>query len=390
MSYGEFRENLADGESEYSYLYQRYGLRRLLYGGRNPFDEDPKECAYRLVWEQVLECFRLGEIGDNACYYISQEKASSLLYWYSNQIGIGKPPRNEDFPAMDNEVSMDTNFLRNKILQKIFTIYYSDLAKRSDGIVKDYFEENGVYYDVSKWTEENQKEAVKYRVDKALNELSESKVQLPNIRFSSDFPPLFELIKAIDSIEKLGEDVVSPILPFPDISPDEAIIHLKARGGKQNWTPDIICSQFSEQRMKQYIEEFFIIFLCEYRKIIESNFPGIKELFNFYMENPNRLYVEYHQNDTPASFKYVFYRKEGDEEFLPEVIMNPRVSSISRFYGMGAVHRTSKASLLCPNIFTNFRKGVYAEKVERMNRVRSWVIGTVVDELDKIDLHALI
>jgi hypothetical protein len=95
----------------------------------------------------------------------------------------------------------------------------------------------------------------------------------------------------VETLLRIRDTIEKPLIPFGDLK------KISPRRGA--WS----VVEYSQEAMKQYVEEFFKVFLNAYRETVKTNFPNLKEYFPLYSKGPLHVIVEYYldeRNDRPG------------------------------------------------------------------------------------------
>lgn len=111
------------------------------------------------------------------------------------------------------------------------------------------------------------------------------------------------------------------LLPPPDVSQAEVRLRLIREGYDHDRTSEIIRAQYSDNQLKKYITAFFEIFFVEYRGLIESCFPTLKDSIPFYANLPAGVCVEIIDSEFGAEIRCGY--KYSNTEPKIDIVINP-------------------------------------------------------------------
>lgn len=113
-----------------------------------------------------------------------------------------------------------------------------------------------------------------------------------------------------ESLLKKNRMIDGPILPLGDLE------RKSPRPGA--WS----INEYSPSRMKEYIQQFFKIFLVEYRFMVENNFPSLKNHFRLFNQSPSLVVAEFDLEQHPVSrgsLDYAILKNENGEDDEVEI-----------------------------------------------------------------------
>ena len=210
------------------------------------------------IFKQLKEIIDKGKISVYNSDILLLEQVSTILYYYSKQLGYSYKLNDYYLPRFDLIYPINLSDLKDRIYKFRVTEHY-------------------------KW--QNLEPKIRAaKVDEALRE----NLNIPILKTTGDFPPFEELFKIIEILLNKGyNEIVEHHLPYPDISLNETKTFLS----RNLDIPQIRTLQFSQEQAKLYIERFLEHFESCYKEFVECSFPTFKDNFPFFSTMPHEYFV---------------------------------------------------------------------------------------------------
>ena len=126
--------------------------------------------------------------------------------------------------------------------------------------------------------------------------------------------------------EQVGNVIEEPLFPFPDIPLSQVDLRVRQRGGNVSYIPDIVTVQYSDEKLKKYVQLFFLKFIEEYNIIVKTCFPTRKQQLAFYRSQPILVVVECDTNNLNRfNLKYGYVSNSVSKNTV-QVRINPESS----------------------------------------------------------------
>lgn len=309
----EYNENVVkivnNNIDEKKELY-RYGCGIIKSKSNNFMKIDPKQHAYDEVKEQILELIENGRLNEQKNINLVIEKIINIKYFKELNLKLNKSNL-EHFVLNANKVlPIDCK----KELYKL-QIYFYKLYFR----IKDFKEKS-----------KNIKPGDIIKLDENIIVINaknafEQGIEIEFEKLTDDDLYLFILLKSFKIIENKINNIEIPLLPPPDISYGE-ILNLINKGIiRKNIVEDIILAHYRNNQLKKYIKKFFYLFLVEYKILIETCFPTLKNQFKLYSLLPVELNLKVEtkeKNDWNGLTLY--FNKSKNKKDNIKIYFNPK------------------------------------------------------------------
>ncbi len=242
-------------------LYIRKGVYSVHSTNKHLFATNQYNTVRQEIFKQLKEIIDKGRISGYTSDILLLEQVSTILYYYSKELGY--------------------NFtIKDYYLPRFSLIYPIDLKELKDKIYKSVVIE---YYKRQYHLNAKLKAA---KIDAALR----TKIDIPRLDIVGNFPPLEELGKIVEILLKKGYNKIGEHhLPYPDISTNETIL-ISKREQKLD-IQKIRSLQFSQEQAKLYVECFLKHFDSCYKEFVEENFNTFKNKLPFFSTLPHEYFV---------------------------------------------------------------------------------------------------
>ena len=339
-------------------------IKNIQTSGSDFLNNDPYNEATVLIKEKLEKIIFDGELFEDESEDILKEKVLAIIYNYYEEINIELKIRNYSLLNLIEDLPINLDDILKKIKLKFAERYYEDL-----------FIENNIRNGVFNLTIDR-----KIIKEKALDALKRN-LDIPDPKVSGKVPP-FGVLK--DSIMILKEhfrcmEINEHVLPTPDISYRESQKILSEKQKRTNYIPDVILSQFSNERLKEYFEIFFSKFLEVYKKLIEINFSGLEDSFTLYKKLPVLVRCQIFLDQEWIPLSYGIKEIEGSSKVIVEI--NPKDLIDWREYRVTSqltsdiLRNTRPVDLVSNSIF---------EKAREHCPLRNFIYNWILDEYRSI------
>lgn len=262
------------------------------------------------IFEQLKEFIQKGRLSAYNSDILLLEQVALIVYFYQKQLGYDDRLDDLYLPRFEQIYPIDLDDLQKRIYR--FRAY--EHYRRTD------------YHLPSNVVRQMVEEAVQGDFD------------IPMLKITGDFPPLEELSKIVNILQKKGFSILEQHhLPYPDKSLSEARAF-----NQQNYGADIDklrSLQYSTEQSRLYIEMFFKHLDICYKEFIEYLFPVLKDEMKFYSTLPHEYLIYMKENDV---YKRDFfgYRQSKDGQTrvifqgyksMEEAFKEDKISSFSGF-----------------------------------------------------------
>ena len=239
------------------------------------FIGNPENKAIDLIFNQLKEIAKNRELYESKNVSILKEKILAVIHEYPKDFNLDVNPKGIFITNFENSYPINLDKILDKINYAYAFAYYKqksqlEFVKKNIG----KFPSNNAIESLARTNAEN---AIK------------NKVQIP-VSGIFENVTLYILKSAIISLQEFESNISEHYLPEPDINHDDIIGNIKKYGGIEHFIKDKIIGQFSEKRLIEYVEAFFILFLKEYKIFIEQNFSGLEHKFQLYSRLPVNIY----------------------------------------------------------------------------------------------------
>lgn len=249
---------------------------------------DPKEAANEEIRDQLTKMVEKGQLNEEANFSLAIEKIFSILYSFGEKLGLKKPQRHSWVLRVDHLLPIGCADIASRL--KLFNakrFYEWEVTQEmiKEGGIQVSRDGGAISYSVNQIQ-------INPEVERRAKLAIERGMEIPEPNIVGDFPPFKALASALRTVQTKRDEIKEPLLPEPDIPQDEIADRIQQRGGRLSWILDIIAVQYSDVQLKRYLEVFFSLFLTEYRTLVETCFPRLKNKLWFYELSPAFIYVE--------------------------------------------------------------------------------------------------
>lgn len=261
-------------------LFFQKGVHSIHSSHKSLLVADQYKVVKQNVFKKLKEIVKKGNISVYDSDILLKEQVSTILYFYSKELGYKFDIVDYYQPRFDKIYPINLKHLKEQIYK--FR-------------VKEFFKRQDI--------------DSKIRAEK-ISEALQNKMDVPRLNIRGDFPPFEELFKIVEILISKGYDELTEHhLPCPDISLNETkAFFLRKLDIDQSRT-----LQYSEQQAKLYIENFLKHLDSCYKKIIEDNFPTFKDKLPFFMTLPHEYFV-YARNVGNSKSNWLGYRQSKYQE----------------------------------------------------------------------------
>ncbi len=260
---------------------------------RNNFWEPEKE-AKKIIKEKLKEIIEHGNLYEDENVEMLKEYVLSILFNYSKEIGIELNIKNALVLNLEGNYPIDFNEVLKKIKYIYAQRYYEQINIQeliASGKIIVNKMGNTYSYNMNRSILDTEK------INQKAQEAVEQNLKIPEPNIINEVPPFKRLKKAIIKLNKKGIKITKAILSVPDIEYNDIQSKVEKKGGRVGWIPDLVMAQYSDNKIVQYVEEFFTLFLKEYKIIIENNFVGLENNFSLYSKLPVLVYCKVNKNN---------------------------------------------------------------------------------------------
>lgn len=287
LSEGDKIIELLDSIPSKDYLF-KIGLKSERFRRDDFLTVEPAVAARAEIKEQLGKIIEEGRLNEEFNVGIAKEKAVAIIFKCSEQLGYGKI-RNHYIPRIGHLLPINCDELLKRVkLIYAREYYYKEVVeeKIKSGEIQTKGDGSFVSYSVDN-TQIDFDE-----INRKARTAVENDQPIPVPRVIGDIQIYSVLTKALETIKTESSEISEPLFPPPDIPTESIYERVISNGGKPGWIPDLVCAQYSESQLKKYIEAFFDAYLKEYQKLMEVNFPTIKNYVPYYSKLPTGFYVE--------------------------------------------------------------------------------------------------
>jgi len=294
---------------------------------RDFISENPIIAAQEDVADQLRKIVKTGKLNESYNEGLAFEKAIAIIYNNLPELGFSKMAPNNWLPDIRHLYPISCDEIVKRVRLIYASEYYRNEAIQEEintGRIK--VQRKGQYSSCQIDLRQLNHDDIERKAQTAV----EKGMQIPESRVIGESQLYSVLLDTIKTIQKKYSKISGPLLPSPDISGNDIYSILRSKGGRFNSIPHHIIVQYSDDQLKKYIDSFFRTFFIEYKKIIETCFPTIKNKIPFYAEFPSGVYVEADTNNLNVSEGRLQYGyKYDNSEPHIEVIINPAEPLIS-------------------------------------------------------------
>lgn len=272
-------------ERSYKELYD-LGVASSIGGGANFLNEDPKKSAAKYTLEMINKAIQRGNLNESNSETTLQEGILAIISTndFLHENSHLDENINHHLPLNLDEIHKEIQlaFGREQYKTLWMNKYIEGEQKKNP---------NQTIFSTPPIPEEKRKEFEKDLVAS----VEHGKVfNAPNISNYRELKVINALITQLSvHTKKLKEHV----LPLPDLN---EVPHYRNK-----------FSNYSRERLIEYIEKFYFKAIESYKKIVALNFPGLLHKLDFINKLPNEILVEIHRNPEIRWFRYAFTHHEN-------------------------------------------------------------------------------
>jgi hypothetical protein len=261
-----------------------------------------KEVIKHEIEDQINKIIKEGRLNEKNNKYLSTEKALAIYYVLSGDQYISGIDMRERLKTI-NTLPINLNDIEHALRYKKALRYYKDKLvreKREQGVIKETWDGSHVSYSYSysdvDWV------WIKKKADYAVK----NKIELKdNVRYTDLEIIEKNLSEAIDCLKTHGIlEIKEKLLPEKDAVSRSYYI----------W------DNYSFDTLVEFIFRLYNLFLKEYKIIIETNFPTLKDHFKLYSLMPIKVFIhisEHSKGSNHVFFQYVCKNSElGENEVI--------------------------------------------------------------------------
>lgn len=332
-----------------------------------------KEVIKHEIEDQINKIIEEGGLNEKNNKYLSTEKALAIYYvLLSGDQYISGIDMRERLKTI-NTLPINLNDIKNALRYKKALRYYEDKLvreKREQGVIKETWDGSHVSYSYSysdvdwAWIKKKADSAVKNKI-----ELKD------NVRYTDLEIIEKNLSEAIDCLRTHGIlEIKEKLLPENDAV------------GMSRYTLD----DYSPDTMIKYIFRTYKLFLQEYKTIIETNFPTLKDHFKLYSLMPIKVFIHIREHSKGSKHVFSQYVCKNNELGENEVILcNEDDLEMDRNKGellfKGKYHKVDYYAISFAHSFLSWHKN-YAEFdiPSELGSLRNLVYSKIVSEIKDV------
>lgn len=278
----KLRENLNDEFFE-------FGIRGKVIGSskRNFLSMSPREFAIEEIKGQLEEIVKNGRLNESNNCGISLEKFLVILDCWGRHLGLFNEVRGRG--EFEKLLPIELDDVVNLIKLDYARYHYRNEMEN------EKIKKTGVT--TTSWSSEDY-QIIEERAKQAFKKGIE--FQRPNI--AGDVPPWEALENCIKILLSKYKSIKTTLLPGPDLPKTSRFYVYEDR--------------YSDEQLQKYLQVFYEMFLEEYRILVETNFPTLKEKFELYSKLPVKIVIEidrFENSSTRKSERGIKYIKIPDQ-----------------------------------------------------------------------------
>lgn len=265
-------------------VFNKYHARKVHGSYLDLIRNDTRHSVLQNIREQLTSIINEMTLDESNSPTLEIEKVTHIVYYYRKELGYCKV-EDRFLPRLVEVFPIDLNEVKDRLYQFFAVEYYKNeyLKKQiASGVIP--LKNNSITYSPSDfdWNE------IYANVERAIKE----KEFIVPLSIHGDYPPFVYLDGCVDRLLARGITQLSaPQLPQPDVKIKDIPRAIANRNGRDNWIPDILIAQFSDEQIKNYVDSFFRIVEQAYIEIVDSCFPILKSDFPFHKTLPYTYYV---------------------------------------------------------------------------------------------------
>lgn len=335
--------------------------------------------AAETIYKQLEKIIEKKELNEEININFSVEKLLNLVYYADEGNEYKRSSRHSYFPSYKSILPLNLKDLKEQIinldldeLKKYLNAkkYFEHLQIEelfSDGTGCYSFEPELLNYDV---IERNAKNAIK------------NNKKIPEQVIVEEIYPKETILEEVDFLIKNGITEISEELTESSDIPEKNVKSILIKKGLQvNWFSNLYYASFSEGKLQEYIKKLFLIFLSEYKKMVETNFDFCKNEFQYYKNFPLKIKVVVSEKGG-LSISY-FVKKNTDAKYNEiDVSFNRESSPSFSDYKNDGYFCYSQSGI--DHIFIRNFYGKKTNKGDKYCIIKSMVYETILKEYKEI------
>jgi len=342
---------------------------------------DPQKKAKELIYEQLKEIVKKGELSEERNKGILKEKVLAIVHQYNKDLGYDIEAKGYFTINFNNDFCINLDDVLKKIKYKYAQRYYEELA------VQDLIRSGDI-------PTKKMGDYISYTINRTLLDFNsinqkaknavEMDIPIPESNISGNVPPYKALKKSILSLKSYCSEISELLLPMPTLNKDEVYQNLISRGGNSGYIPDLIMAQFNDEDMALYTKAFFELFLKEYKIFVEHNFVGLEKKFQLFFNLPVHIHCEI---NSKGGWSLIYgIKKTTDSSMVSVEINSPKSIWGERDLGYYTVHGSTFESIIRNSQTVPIDKNISFEKASELCAIRNFLYRWIADELNRNDI----